>query len=327
MLRRLKNKAGADTFRVRFQNQLTRLGAGRKMAGLIGLPHRVGGLVALHCIGLGPRGFMPDSERRGRKFTKTLERPNLAAVLSRVARGEENIVWAIPPGEADRALCEASIRALIESGGKQEGVSRQVPGLKIARSKFRKMILRHLDETYQTYFKVFLPDLSLTWRRGLKCFMPPALREARAMQMTQGFGIDTVELVGVATLPWASRLGIVQDISVLITRSPIETQPICLLIDKEQLSIEQRFDIARRVLEYAELFHAHYISNMDALNDSNVLFNPTTEQVLLCDLERTRPLPPGRFKRRVQAAKEMRKMWGTLEVLLGARPPRAHQCP
>ncbi len=270
---------------------------------------------------------MPDSERRGRKFTKTLERPNLAAVLSRVARGEENIVWAIPPGEADRALCEASIRAVVESGGKPEDVSRQVPGLKIARSKFRKMILRHTDATHQTYFKIFLPGISLTWRRGLKCFMSPALREAQAMQMAQSIGIDTVDLVGVATLPWASRWSIIQDISVLVTRSPIETQPICLLMDKEQLPVEQRLDIARRVLEYAKRFHAHYISNLDALNDSNVLFNPTTEQVLLCDLERTRPLSPRSFKRRVQAAKEMRKMWGTLEVLLGARPPRAHQCP
>jgi hypothetical protein len=324
VLRRLKNKASANPFRTRFQNQLTRLGAGRKMAGSIGLPHRVGGLVALHCIGLGPRGFMPDSERRGRKFTKTLERPNLAAVLSRVARGEENIVWAIQPGEADRALCEASIRALLASGGKPEGVSRQVPGLKIACSKFRKVILRHLDETHQTYFKVFLPDFSLTWRRGLKCFMPTALHEAKAMQMAQGFGIDTVELVGVATLPWASRWSIIQDISVLVTRSPVETQPIRLLMSKYQLSIEKRFNIARRVLQYAEQFHVHYISNLDALNDANVLFNPTTEQVLLCDLERTRPLPPGRFKRRVQNAKAMRKLWWTLEVLLGARSPRAH---
>jgi hypothetical protein len=268
---------------------------------------------------------MPDSERRGRKFIKTLERPNLAAVLSRVARGEGNVVWAIPPAEADRALCEASIRTLIASGGKPEDVSRQVPGLKIARSKFRKIILSHLDETHQTYFKVFLPDLSLTWRRGLKCFMPPALREAQAMQMAQGFGVDTVELVGVATLPWASPRSIIQDISVLVTRSPVETQPICSLIKDGQLSIEQRFNLARRVLEYAEQFHVHYISNLDALNDSNVLFNPTTEQVLLCDLERTRPLSPRSFKRRVQAAKEMRKMWGTLEVLLGARPPRAHR--
>jgi hypothetical protein len=191
------------------------------------------------------------SRFRGQKFDKTQKRFDLGTVLSQVARGEGSITWTIPPAKSNQELCEASIRALLECGGTPENVSERVPGLKLSRCKFRKIILRHEDALQQTYFKIFLPGLSLTWRRGLKCFMPPALREARSMTMAQSIGIDTVELVGVAILPWASRLGVVQDISVLITRSPIETQPVCTLIDSGKLSLEQRMNVARRIIEYA----------------------------------------------------------------------------
>jgi hypothetical protein len=267
---------------------------------------------------------MPPWGRRSGAFDKLKKRPDLGAVLSRVSQGEDNVVWAIPPTDADRPLCEATIRAMLACGGEPEGISEQVQGLIFAICKYRKMILRHTDATHQTYFKIFLPGISLSWRRGLKCFMPPALREARAMQMAQSIGIDTVDLVGVATLPWASRFSVLQDISVLVTRSPQATRPIRSLVRAGRLSLEQRVDAACRVLKYAEQFQAHHVANLDALNDANALFDPTSERVLLCDLERTRVLSPGRFKRRVQNAKEMRKPWRTLEVLLGARPPRVH---
>jgi hypothetical protein len=241
--------------------------------------------------------------------------PDLATLLARV---QKKICWLRRPAEADMPLCDPVVRAFLNCGGDLERIGRAVPGCSVEKFKYRKLIIRHAGETHQTFFKFLTPDFSWRWRRGLKVFKLPALREAEWLDRFAALGINVVELLGVGASHWVNRATPVQKINYMVTRTPLAVRRITDLLDEGRLSSPQRRLVAGEVRRCADLLHDNGIGGLDVLQRTNVLFNPETEEVILCDAERTRRL--GWLFRRHTLARDSRAVDRTLRLLENGSP-------
>lgn len=235
------------------------------------------------------------------------------ADLSRILSGVSGqIVWITEPADEYLLLCNSVIRALLESKESIDRISQMVPGCEVRKLSYRKLIVSHRSEARQVFFKVFLPDFSLRWRRGPRFFRPTAHREALWLERLATLGIDVVDVLGTGVLPWRNHRG-VQDISFLVTSSSPETGSIEAAMKAGSLSLTQRMAISRAILDLTEKLHASNIGHLD-INESNVLYEQSSGKVLLCDLERTSRLPLFQKNRRI--CQDLRKVRRTLALLL-----------
>jgi hypothetical protein len=243
--------------------------------------------------------------------------PDLARLLGRV---QKKIRWLRRPAEADMPLCDPVVRAFLNCSGDLERIGETVPGCSAEKFTYRKLILRHEGPTHQTFFKFLTPHFSWRWREGLKVFKLPALREAEWFDCLTELGVNVVELVGVGTSQWINRATPAQNISYIVTRTPLAVRRIIDLLDEGLLSARQRQLAAGEVRRCAELLHENGIGRRHVLQWTNVLFNPDTEEVILCDLERTRRLGPLFTRHALEGeAKSIRRTLQLLEK--DGRPP------
>ena len=237
--------------------------------------------------------------------------PDLPHIISRLAG---DIVWALAPQEGDAEVCGSVVRALIQCGGDVEELVRRTPACDVRKFSYRKLIVRHRGEARQAYFKIFLPDFSWKWRRGLRCFRTPAEREAGWFKRVADLGVDVVDVLAVGLLPWR-RCGIVQSPSFLVTASSLETTSLAEAVKAGTLSPAQRLEISRTITNLADALHGKGVGHLDMIA-SNVLYDPAAGRLLLCDLERTCRLP--RFGKAHRIAQDMRKVQRTLDLLRAA---------
>ena len=244
--------------------------------------------------------------------------PNLPNLLSEVS-GE--IAWSVKPSESDLAMCDSVRQTLLESEGSLEQFTRQLSECTVRKFSYRKLILHHRGETRQSFFKIFLPDFSFRWRRGLRIFKTPAAREVKWFDYVGALGVDVVDVLGVGILPWKKRF-CVQEISFMVKASSLETGSVRAAMKNQSLSLPQRLAISREILDITEKLHGNGLGSLD-MNASNVLFEPSSGKVLLCDLERMCKLP--RLQKEHRICQDMRKVRRTLKLLLTATNPETEQ--
>ena len=97
--------------------------------------------------------------------------------------------------------------------------------------------------------------------------------------------VGVVDLIGAGFLPFRSLFSPVQPISFTITASPASTGCLLDLIKRGGLTNEVRSRIAETIREYVNILHGDRIGHLD-FNPRNVLYDPSSDRVLLCDLER-----------------------------------------
>lgn len=247
--------------------------------------------------------------KRIRAWKKKLP-ADLPGILSKLRK---EIVWKVRPDEADMPVCGPVISAFLNSGGDLDAVTQTFPDCRVVKLSYRKLIIRCAENGRQVYFKIFFPDYSIRWKRGLNVFPTPAAREAKWMARVSALGIDCPELLGMGETPWANRASIIQKVSYLVTSTPEETRPVATLINEGLLTPEQRLMIAGRVLDIVNTLHDNNIGHLDTLQKTNVLFQPSTGKVLLSDLERTSRI---RFLRKSRRkVKDFRNVHRTLHFL------------
>ncbi len=210
-------------------------------------------------------------------------------------------------------VCNSVINAFLNSGGDLDTVTQNIPDCRVVKLSYRKLIIRCAENGRQVYFKIFFPDYSIRWKRGLRVFPTPAAREAKWMARVSALGIDCSELLGVGETPWANRASIIQKVSYLITSTPEEIRPVATLMKEGRLTPEQRLMIAGRVLDIVNTLHDNKVGHLDTLQKTNVLFQPSTGNVLLSDLERTSRMMFMRKNRR--KVKDFRNVHRTLQFL------------
>ena len=230
--------------------------------------------------------------------------------LSKV-RGE--IVWFIRPPDRDLALCRTVIGAMLAGCRAESCKVDKSPSFSVEKVDRNAIILRCCNESRQLYFKVFLPRFSWRWKRGLRAFTPPAVRQSGWFMRLRELDVGVVDLVGVAVLPWRRRLSPVQPISVMVTSSGLKTENILQAATTGKLSPEDRVHIARTILEYADTLHKNGIGHIDMLA-ANILYDVRSCDVLLCDLDRFAPLKFGNTASRIR--RDFRKVTDTLRFIL-----------
>jgi len=232
--------------------------------------------------------------------------------LSKV-RGD--VVWFIEPPDRDLSMCRSVISALVARGGEEGHDPDERSTYAVEKADHSAILLRCCDKSRQFYFKVFLPRFSWRWRRGLRVFTPPAVRQSQWFARLHELGVGVVDLVGVAVLPWKRRFSPVQPISMLITSSPRTTDSILHAMSRGILSPTERLFIARTVLDYTETLHGNRIGHIDMLA-ANILYDAGSRRVMLCDLDRFTSLRFGNVARRIQ--RDSRKVTETLRLLLSS---------
>lgn len=236
--------------------------------------------------------------------------PDLPRVLSKVA---DRVVWTVKPANSDLPLCHSVIHAFLDGSGDPGCAATHISPPDLYKLSYRKILLRCHNGSRQFYFKILLPDFSWRWKRGLRVFTTPAVRQAAWFERCRQLGIGVVDLVGAGVLPWRRRFTLIQPISIIVTSSSLTTKNIPETLRTRNISASQRLLIIRAILDYTERLHRAGIGHLDILPE-NVLFDAAADKVLLCDLERFALLNWYNKNRRI--CRDARKVRQTLRLLL-----------
>jgi len=244
-------------------------------------------------------------------------RPNLPDICSRLSG---TVQWRQAPADDLRRPCELLLHSLIRH---TEQTLADTAMCTVVKRSYRKLILRRVEQPWQLYFKIYLPDFSLKWGRGIPFATPPSFREADMLNALPGCGVGAVRVIGTATLPWR-RISLLPPVTVLITASKSHIHKLkhpsnALLLAGPQ----ERMDIALKIIRYAGLLHKHGYGNLD-MHGSNILFDPEAAEILMCDLERMTRMRPWNRSRRI--TQDYRKIFKAVSLLLDRAPgTRAEQ--
>jgi serine/threonine protein kinase len=242
----------------------------------------------------------------------TLDDVRVPQSLSRVSG---IISWQIKPPEEDIQIFRAIILDMIRKSGGINAVPDLTPPPPYTLEKIshKRALLKYHNETRQYYFKMFLPYFSWKWKRGLRIFSLPTLRQSVWFRHLQELGVGVVDLVGLAILPWKRQTSLLQPISIMITSSLIGTKDVWQIIKNNDLSLKQRTHIAQQILYYEEILHKNMIGHIDML-PKNILYDESSDEILLFDLDRFTTMKWWNKKRNI--LRDNRKVIKSMRLIL-----------
>jgi len=247
----------------------------------------------------------PDSKCGGKSMLRFAAR-----ILSRVSG---TVDWTVEPAAADLAICEGAVRSLFNSSKDPDNFALRVLPYELTKARRERIILTFRNDLHQFYFKVFFPEFSWRYKRGLRWSPSAAGHEAAWLERARKAGVPVVDVVGAGILPWR-HWSIIEPPSILVTASPLSAENLRQAAHNGGLSDTLRLSIAGMVLDYTNTLHANGVGRLD-LTPENVLLDSKTGRVLLCDFEVAKPLK--RWGRQRRILRDRRKTWRTLTFLLG----------